>query len=57
MVWVDGRFDVSGGVRLGSDGAVDVQVAGHDSQTSPVGLGVQWIRTPRKIVRRQGPTP
>ncbi len=44
MVWVDGRFDVSGGVRFGSDGAFDLQVAGHDSQTSPVGLGVQWFR-------------
>ena len=44
MVWVDGRFDISGGAQFGSDGAMTVQIAAHDAQTSPVGLGLQWFR-------------
>jgi hypothetical protein len=49
MVWVDGRFDVSGGAQLGSDGGHTIQVAAHDSQTSPIGLGLQWFRDSQDV--------
>ena len=49
MVWIDGRFDVTGGAQFGSDGATTIQVAAHDSQTSPVGLGIQWFRTSQNL--------
>ena len=49
MVWLDGRFDISGGAQFGSDGRTTVQVAAHDSQTSPIGLGVQWFRTSQDL--------
>ncbi|MGB0640880.1 MAG: hypothetical protein ACPGTU_16185 [Myxococcota bacterium] len=44
MVWIDGRFDISGGARLGSDENRLFQAAAHDAQTSPIGMGVQWFR-------------
>jgi hypothetical protein len=49
MVWVDGRFDVTGGGQLGSGGEHTIQVAAHDSQTSPVGLGLQWFRNSQDL--------
>jgi len=57
MVWLDGRFDVSGGAQFGSDGAMIVQVAAHDSQTSPIGLGVQWFRTSQDLTPAQSELP
>mgnify|MGYP001189819312 CR=1 FL=1 len=44
MVWIDGRFDISGGGRFGSDENRLFQVSAHDAQTSPFGMGVQWYR-------------
>jgi hypothetical protein len=44
MVWIDGRFDISGGARFGSDENRLFQASAHDAQTSPIGMGVQWYR-------------
>ena len=57
MVWVDGRFDVSGGAQFGSDGAVGVQIAAHDAETSPIGLGVQWFRKSQDLTPKPSELP
>lgn len=44
MVWIDGRFDISGGAQLGTDQSRIFQASAHDAQTSPIGMGVQWFR-------------
>ena len=43
-IWLSSSFDVSGGARIGTGKSRLYQASAQDSQTGPVGLGVQWFR-------------
>ena len=57
MVWLDGRFELGGSGRFGSDETSLWQVGAYDAQTTGVGFGVFWSRTTQSIAPRNSDLP
>jgi hypothetical protein len=49
MVWLDGRFEIGGSGRFGSDDTSLWQVGAYDAQTTRVGFGIFWSRAAQSI--------
>jgi hypothetical protein len=43
-IWLNEGFDASAGARIGSGSSRLYQASALDSQTGPIGMGIQWFR-------------
>lgn len=57
MVWLDGRFELGGSGRFGSDETNLWQVGAYDAQTTRVGFGLFWSRSTQSIAPKNEELP